>query len=85
MLIVYINFLFIPLFQTNNIIFLLKIMFPNVNSKDEPKDKIKEKEWDERLFKTNVPQYSPLKDKHAGTYRKMLMANASTAVKNNEL
>jgi hypothetical protein len=30
-------------------------MFPNVNSKDEPKDKIKEKEWDERLFKTNVP------------------------------
>ena len=55
MLIVYINVLFIPLFQTNNIIFLLKIMFPNVNSKDEPKDKIKEKEWDERLFKTNVP------------------------------
>ena len=51
-------------------------MFPSVKPKDDiPKEKLKEKEWDDRFNKSQVPQYSPLKDKHTKSYRKILTSN----------
>ena len=50
-------------------------MFPSVNKDDNLNQKIKEKQWDDRLVsnnKTGIPEYSPLKDKHTKSYRKLL-------------
>ena len=48
-------------------------MFPSVNRDDSLNNKIKEKQWDDRLGpKSNIPEYSPLKDKHTKSYRKLI-------------
>jgi hypothetical protein len=47
-------------------------MFPSVN-KDDINNKIKERQWDDRLGnKGSIPEYSPLKDKHTKSYRKII-------------
>lgn len=33
------------------------------------------------MLKSTVPEYSPLKDKHTGSYRKLLMGNTAAALK----
>lgn len=48
-------------------------MFPSVAREDPIKDKIKQKQWDQRFSaKTGIPDYSPLKDKHTKSYRKII-------------
>jgi hypothetical protein len=44
-------------------------MFPSVG-KEDIKEKIKEKNWDDRFVKGGIPEYSPLRDKHVKSYRK---------------
>ena len=47
-------------------------MFPILKD-DNLKDKLKERKWDERFNNQNgIPDYSPLKDKHTKSYRKIL-------------
>ena len=51
-------------------------MFPSVKQKDDvPKEKVREKEWDDRFNKSQPPTYSPLRDKHTKSYRKILTSN----------
>ncbi len=48
-------------------------MFPSVVKDDSLNNKIKEKQWDDRLGpKSNIPDYSPLKDKHTKSYRRII-------------
>ena len=48
-------------------------MFPSVSKEDNINQKIKEKQWDERFGnKGAIPEYSPLKDKHTKSYRKII-------------
>jgi hypothetical protein len=53
-------------------------MFPSVVPKDEPLiDKFKEKRWDDRFANNGgIPDYSPLKDRHTKSYRKILSTTA---------
>lgn len=48
-------------------------MFPSVAKEDSIKEKIKEKQWDDRFVnKGTIPEYSPLKDKHTKSYRRLI-------------
>lgn len=48
-------------------------MFPSVGKEDSVKEKIKERNWDDRLgSKGGIPEYSPLKDKHTKNYRRVI-------------
>ncbi len=44
-------------------------MFPSV-AKEDVREKIKEKNWDDRFVKSTIPDYSPLRDKHTKSYRR---------------
>ena len=47
-------------------------MLPSI-AKEDVHQKIKEKQWDDRhISKSTIPEYSPLKDKHTKTYRKLI-------------
>lgn len=55
-------------------------MFPSVVKDENISNKIKEKQWDDRLGpKSNIPEYSPLKDKHTKSYRKMITTKKEDA------
>lgn len=48
-------------------------MFPSVVKEDSLKERIREKNWDERFVnKGGIPEYSPLRDKHTKSYRKVI-------------
>lgn len=48
-------------------------MFPSVAKDDSLKEKIKERNWDDRFAnKSTIPEYSPMKDKHAKSYRRLI-------------
>lgn len=48
-------------------------MFPSVSRDEHVGQKIKEKQWDDRMgVKNTIPDYSPLKDKHTKSYRKLI-------------
>ena len=48
-------------------------MFPSVLKDENFKEKLKQKHWDDRLGnKGGIPQYSPMKDKHAKSYRRLI-------------
>jgi hypothetical protein len=51
-------------------------MFPSVLKDDGLKERIKEKQWDDRLgSKGGIPDYSPLRDKHTKSYRRLISSS----------
>ena len=53
-------------------------MFPVVSPSKEETQRLKQPKWQDRLnIKSTIPEYSPLKDKHTISYRKLLQTHGS--------